>query len=271
MQGASRSAFAASRDDLRGVLADGSVDAAQVGQELFGVVGVLDTSATLRRAVGAPATSAETKQGLIGRLLTGKVGDQTLALMQGVVGRRWSAEEDIPDTVEQLAVEATFASAGRREAIDVVEQQLFDFERTVATTPRLRSALANRQRAGADKARLVSTLLEGKVEAEALALATQAAAHSRGRRFDEVLESYIAAAARMRDRLVARVTTAVPLAPEHEERLARALTGMYGTPVQLNVVVDASVIGGVRVHVGDEVIDGTVQRRLEEARRAMAG
>lgn len=271
MQGASRAAFSASRNDLRGLLADHGVDAAAVGQELFGVTGVLDSSASLRRAVGAPASAAEVKQGMIERLLTGKVSDAVVSVMRGVVGRRWSAERDIPEAVEQLAVEATFASAARRDAVDQVEQQLFSFERLVATTPQLRDALANRQRSGADKADLVTRLLQGKVEPETQALAVQAVSHPRERRLDRVLETYIEVAARMRDRLSAHVTAARPLDAEHEERLSRVLADMYGRPVQLNVVVDQSVLGGVRVRVGDEVIDGTISRRLEEARRAMAG
>ncbi len=271
MQGASRTAFAACRQELQSLLADASVDASQVGQELFGVVGVLDQSAALRRAVGAPASDAQTKQGLIERLLTGKVGASVVTLMREIVGRRWSVEDDIPDAVEQLAVEAVFIAADRRDKVDEVEQQLFSFERLVATTPKLRDALANRQRSGADKSRLVTTLLEGKVEPETQTLVTQAAAHPRGGRFDRVLDAYISVAARMRERLVANVTAAMALDAEREQRLARALGSMYGRPVQVNVVVDPSVLGGVRVRIGDEVIDGTIQRRLEEARRAMAG
>ena len=67
------------------------------------------------------------------------------------------------------------------------------------------------------------------------------------------------------------VTSAVELTPEQNERLRAALTKMYGKPVQTNVVIDPSVVGGIKVAVGDDVIDGTIARRLDEARAHLSG
>ena len=271
MQGASRTALSQSRDDLRSLLSGDAVDAVGVGRELLEVTRVLDSSATLRRALGAPAAEREAKQGLVERLLSGKVADGVLQLLRAVVGRRWSSEQDIPDALEMLGVEATLSAADRRGRLEQVEQELFGFERLVAGDAGLRDALANRQRSGADKQALVQRLLSGKVEQESEALAAHAAANPRGKRFAQAIESYIGIAAAMHDQLTANVTVAIPLTSEHQERLSRALGNLYGRPVQTNVVVDRSILGGVRVRVGDEVIDGTIQRRLEEARRQMAG
>ena len=65
------------------------------------------------------------------------------------------------------------------------------------------------------------------------------------------------------------VKVAVPLDDTQRRRLAQALTGIYNRPVQINVVLDAAVVGGIRVQVGDEVVDGTILRRVQEAERAM--
>jgi F-type H+-transporting ATPase subunit delta len=54
-------------------------------------------------------------------------------------------------------------------------------------------------------------------------------------------------------------------------RLGDSLAQQYGRPVHLNVVVSPEVIGGVRVEIGDDVIDGTVSSRLDEARRKLVG
>ena len=54
-------------------------------------------------------------------------------------------------------------------------------------------------------------------------------------------------------------------------RLAAALARTYGREVHLNVIVDPDVIGGIRVEIGDDVIDGTVSTRLDEAGRKLAG
>ena len=58
---------------------------------------------------------------------------------------------------------------------------------------------------------------------------------------------------------------------EDAQRLQDALARQYGRPVHLNVVVDPEVIGGIRVEIGDDVIDGTVASRLDDARRRLAG
>ena len=64
----------------------------------------------------------------------------------------------------------------------------------------------------------------------------------------------------------------MPLDEEQRHRLAAALSRLStGKTVQLNVILDPEVIGGIRVQVGDEVVDGTILRRLEEAAQLLAG
>ena len=78
-------------------------------------------------------------------------------------------------------------------------------------------------------------------------------------------------AAQRRDRLVATVTATVPLTEEQRGRLRTALSRIYGHEVHLNVEIDPSLVGGVRVAIGDEVIDGSVVAKLDEARRRLVG
>ena len=70
---------------------------------------------------------------------------------------------------------------------------------------------------------------------------------------------------------VATVRVARPLPDAEVDRLAAALTAQYGRPVHLNLLVDPSVLGGIRVEIGDDVIDGTVSSRLDDARRRLVG
>jgi F-type H+-transporting ATPase subunit delta len=78
-------------------------------------------------------------------------------------------------------------------------------------------------------------------------------------------------AAESQGETVATVRVARPLASDEQRRLAGLLSSQYDTTVHLNVVVDPEVVGGMRVEIGDEVIDGTIASRLDEARRRLAG
>ena len=270
MQGSSRTALSAARQVLNGTLS-GPGDPMNTARELFAVVDVIDSNATLRRALGDPSRESEAKRGLVQRLFSGKIGYDAMAVMTAVAGERWSSERDLSDALERLAVEAATASAEKAGRADAFENELFRFERTVASDAGLRDALSDRSRSGADKAGLVARLLEGKVAPETALLATRAAGSPRGRGFERAIEEFLEGVAGRRGQSSAIVTSAVELTPEQNERLRAALTKMYGKPVQTNVVIDPSVVGGIKVAVGDDVIDGTIARRLDEARAHLSG
>ena len=69
----------------------------------------------------------------------------------------------------------------------------------------------------------------------------------------------------------ATVITATPLSDDQAARVARGIAQRYGRDITVNRVVDPSVIGGVRVQVGGDVIDGTVATRLADLRLQLAG
>ena len=102
-------------------------------------------------------------------------------------------------------------------------------------------------------------------------LARQAVLAPRGRRLAASLHLYIAEAAARREQSVAHATVAAALSASQHDRLVAALTTMFARPVQLNVDVDPEIIGGIRIQVGDEVLDGSILGRLDEARRRLAG
>jgi len=268
MQGPSRAAAAASREAFTGVLAAGA-DRSRLAEELFAVVGVIDGSATLRRAVADPSRQGADKAQLAERLFSGKVSAETLVVLKGVTAQRWSSERDLSDTLEAYAVEAVIAQAEAAGRADQLEDELFRFERIVAADPALRAALSDEQAPADKRADLVSTLLSHKVAPETLVLAPQAVVAPRGRRFDRVVEHYLETASSRREQQTAVVTSAVPLTDDDRARLAAGLAALYGGTVHVNTVVDPRVLGGVKVEIGDEVIDGTVIRKLDAARRAM--
>jgi F-type H+-transporting ATPase subunit delta len=121
------------------------------------------------------------------------------------------------------------------------------------------------------KSAIVAELLRGRGTAATQEVLSHQVAHLRGRRLDAVVDQLVELAADQRQRVVAEVRVARPLDPEQERRLADVLSRLQGRTVRLNIAVDPTVLGGVHVRIGDEVIDGTVASRLEQARRAVLG
>ncbi len=270
MRGSSRAAAAAGQRAFQSALASGA-DWGTLAEDLFGITALIDGNATLRRAVADPSRDARAKRDLVARLFGGKVNQAAVDVLSELVAQRWSTERDLSDTVESLAVETVLAAAEAGGRGDQVEDELFRFERIVAGNPDLRDALVNRNVDPQRKAELVGRLLQGKVTAETARLARQSVLAPRGRKFDRTLELYLALAAKRREQLTAVVIAAVPLDETQRHRLAAALQGIYGKPIQLQLVIDEKVVGGIRVQIGDEVVDGTILRKLEGARRHFAG
>jgi len=114
----------------------------------------------------------------------------------------------------------------------------------------------------------VHDLLADKVDDSTSTLLGQAVA-GRHRSLANVLETYQRVAAKRRDSMIATVWVAAPLAEDQRERLAQALSKQQDKKIHVNVVVDPEVLGGVRVAVGDEVLDSTVETRLRQAHRRL--
>jgi len=271
MHGSSRGAALAVQKAFQAVL-DEDVDRGRLAEDLFGITGALDGNIALRRAVADPSREGEPKAALVERLFDGKVGGDAVRVAQAVAAQRWSEERDLTDTLESLAVASVVAGAEQARRADQLEDELFRFERIVAGNPALRDALTDRRSDPAGKEQLVAELLEGRASEETVRLVRQAVRTPRGRRFDRVLDSYLDVAATRREQLSATVTSAVILDEEQRQRLTSALSSYYGgKDVHLNVVIDPAVLGGIRVQIGDDVVDGTILRRLEAAKRHLGG
>lgn len=266
MRGASADAYAAVERALES--GDGSQDWARTGQELFGVAALLHDEPALRRVATDVSVPAEAKAALVREVLSGKVGDATLAVVETAVGQRWTSTRDLADTLEQLGVIAVVRSAGDDAAR--LEDEIFAVGQAVQGNDGLRDALSDPARSREDKRGLVSDLLDGKALPATVALTQQALSGSH-RTVSVALTDYQKVAAAARDQRVATVRVARPLSDGDFQRLGEALSRRYGRSVHLNVLVDPDVIGGIRVEIGDDVIDGTVSSRLDAARRKLAG
>ncbi|MET9505402.1 F0F1 ATP synthase subunit delta [Streptomyces sp. NPDC006259] len=270
MNGASREALAAARERLDALTDSTSVDAAGLAAELAAVTALLDREVSLRRVLTDPAQPGAAKAELAQRLLGSQISGTAADLVAGLVRSRWSQSRDLVDALEQLADAADLTAAQQAGALDDVEDELFRFGRIVASNVELRAALTNRKATASAKGELLRSLLGGRADAATERLVTRLVSAPRGRSLEAGLESLSKLAAARRDRMVAVVTSAVPLSDPQKQRLGAALAKLYGRTMHLNLDVDPEVLGGIRVQVGDEVINGSLADRIEDAARRMA-
>lgn len=270
MHGASREALTAARERLDALTDSTSVDAARLAEELASVTALLHREVGLRRVLTDPAQSGEAKATLVHRLLGGQIGGTTEDLVSGMVRSRWSQPRDLVDALEELANTADLTAAERAGTLDDVEDELFRFGRIISSNTGLRAALTDRAATASAKTELLNRLLGGRANATTVRLVTRLVIAPRGRSLEAGLESLAKLAADRRDRMVAVVTSAVPLSDGQKQRLGAALAKLYGRQMHLNLDVDPEVVGGIRVQVGDEVINGSLADRLEDAARRMA-
>jgi F-type H+-transporting ATPase subunit delta len=268
---ASRGALRTARTSLTALAAElpDAAGISSVSEGLFGVVTLLDRSGQLRRALGDPTTALPAKHALLDSLLGSQLEPLPMRVLKDAVAERWSSPRDLVDAVEVLAVQAAFLVAEADGSLDDVEDELFRFSRIVAQDPILRGVLTDRGLDNDRKTALLTGLLGERTRPETLRLVTSLVSAPRGRTLEDGLAEYARLAAEIRERSVARVTTAVRLTDGQEERLAAALGRVLGRQVQLQLDVDPAVLGGVVVRVGDEVIDGTTRHHLRAARVAL--
>jgi F-type H+-transporting ATPase subunit delta len=272
VQGASRGSLASVRARLADLTGDSDEAALQqLSGELFSVVTLLAGPGGIRRTLSDPAIDAGRKERFVDQLFGDHVSATTVDVLKQIARTRWSEPRDVVDALENLAVETALVHAERDGQLDEVEDGLFRFERILASEHALRAALTDRNLPADRKLELLHRLLDGKVADTTFALVQRAVLSPRGRTVERVLRDYSELAASRRERLIARVTSAVALSEDQQGRLTEALRASTGEDIRLQLIVDPGLIGGVTVRIGDEQIDGSVLRHLTEARRQLGG
>jgi F-type H+-transporting ATPase subunit delta len=175
------------------------------------------------------------------------------------------------DALVRSYAEALFSVADAEGELDAVERRLFAFAELLERETRVRDALLDPSLPIENKRQLIADTLRERANPLAVNLLGFLVEQGRAREIGKIIEALAEVVAATRERAVAEVRSAVPLNQTRTKELADALSKASGRPVEVRVVVDPSVIGGVVAKVGDEIFDGSVRSRLLEARERMTG
>lgn len=250
----------------------------QLAKELFGILGTVDSSAGLRRALTDPSRSGDEKSALVKQLFGGKVSTDAVEIASGLAGSRWASARDIGDALETLAASVVIAVAENKSAVsasgitglETLENDLFAFNQAVISNHEVQRALSEPQASPAAKIALAEKLVPNASE-EAKVLIGQAVTQPRGLKVTNLVRRFAELAAKRQQRWIATVSITRPLTETQTSRLQAGLNALYGRELKINMNVDPALIGGIRIQVGDEVVDASVIARLGQLQRQLAG
>jgi F-type H+-transporting ATPase subunit delta len=245
----------------------GDTRTAELGEQLSAVADLLEGQLDVRRALADSGSRERSRVQLVDRLFGGQLSNATLDVLRELVAERWPTSLGLVLAIDKRASTALLSAAG--DDLDDVEDELFRFSRTVERESRLSLALSDPGLPAERKDALLERLLEGKAHPTTVTLVRRVVHHPRGRSVPRALEDLARMAADLHQRSIAEVTVASQLDADQTERLRQAVSAAFDREVELQVFVDPTLLGGVVVRVGDEVVDGSILRRLADARRQL--
>lgn len=270
MAGASRDSLAQVKTEAEQALSTGGIE---VSKELFAALTVIDDNGSLRRSLTDPTWEPAKRRALVAQVFGAHVSEAARQVLEAAVGARWSQERDLGDALEHLAV-LVAAGAAERDGLDGLKKlaaELLGFRSAVESSHDVQRALTEQQAPATARGDLAVRLLAPTATSEAKLLVRQATEHSRGSKPVDLVRRFADVIADRQRRWIADVTVARPLEASQLERLERGLSTAFGRDLTLNVDVDPELVGGIRVQVGDDVVDSSIASRLNDLQRKMAG
>jgi F-type H+-transporting ATPase subunit delta len=172
----------------------------------------------------------------------------------------------VSDELVHGYAQALFNVVRAEGELDRVEDELYRFGKVLESNHELKQALSDKSIDKEQREKVLQELLADKVSPHTLGLLDFIVAQGRARQLPQILSELSAMAAEERHAVVGEVRSAVPLDADQRKKLAKALSQATGKRVEVKVIVDPSLIGGVVAKIGDTIIDGSVQRRLQQLR-----
>jgi F-type H+-transporting ATPase subunit delta len=169
----------------------------------------------------------------------------------------------------QSYAQAILAVASAESNAAQIEDEIYRFSQQVLqSSEELKSTLSDASIPSTTRQQIVEDLLDGQVTQTTVALVSMIVAAGMGGDIKAIADKVVGLGAESRDKAVAEVYSVVDLSSDQQQRLAAALKSATGKDVEMKVIIDESVMGGLLVQIEDEVIDGTVRTRLKQLREA---
>ncbi len=239
-----------------------AIDLATV-DSLFQAGRAIGESSQLLSALADPAAATEARTALVRAVFGTSVTERALELLSAASSQRWSERDDLLAGIEDLGLRAAAVSAPESASI---EAELFAFGTAVSSDADLELALVSKLGRADAKASLVESLLAGKVSGQTLLVVRHLVQQPRGRRIGEMLRHAASVIADQSGTTIATILSASALTSGQLDRLKKNLSERYGRELTVHLVIDESLVGGVRVQIGQDVIDGSISSRLADLR-----
>ena len=267
---ASRIADRVSRDSLAPKLRDSGEDAWRIGNELFTITSALDHNIQLERALTDPSRPVEDKVAVVKTLIGDQAHPLVMEIMSDLVSRRWSRVSDIANAVEDFGVDGMMYYADYTNTTLQVSIELAELHSALLNLPVVRTKLYDATVSSEARVKLLYSLIgDADFTKVTKRLAEHATCNLRNRRYLQTIQWLINKFSRHMGESMVTVTTATPLSKEQVEKLIAIYSAKTGHPVHINSVVDPTVMGGMRIQVGDEVTDNTVVAQLQHLQRTV--
>ena len=267
---ASRIADRVSRDSLAPKLRDSGEDAWRIGNELFTITSALDHNIQLERALTDPSRPVEDKVAVVKTLIGDQAHPLVMEIMSDLVSRRWSRVSDIANAAEDFGVDGMMYYADYTNTTLQVSIELAELHSALLNLPVVRTKLYDATVSSEARVKLLYSLIgDADFTKVTKRLAEHATCNLRNRRYLQTTQWLINKFSRHMGESMVTVTTATPLSKEQVEKLIAIYSAKTGHPVHINSVVDPTVMGGMRIQVGDEVTDNTVVAQLQHLQRTV--
>jgi F-type H+-transporting ATPase subunit delta len=235
----------------------------ELAEDVFAIAQVLREQPVLQRRLTEPTIPAKGRAELAEAVFGSKVSRPALGILQSAAKLPFSNGGDFTEAIHDEGVRTVWRAADTKGEFVSARSSVATLADAVASNGELNAVLDDETYSLSSRQNLVSGLLGKKAGVYATLLAVEAVSHNE-RTCAHELVHYLEVGERLRARLTATVSTAIETTKAQSAKLVSELTRIYGVPVDAVFKVDTSVVGGVRIEVADEVIDGSVITKLRD-------